>query len=76
VGPRAGLNAAAKKTSHHIFCRELKPCRPARSLVSILTELPQFLMDFVKITHTEYLTMAEVSTETKKGNLPYYQTCS
>jgi len=40
VGPRAGLDAIAKRTiSHHCLCWELNPGRPARSLVSILTEL-------------------------------------
>jgi hypothetical protein len=41
VGHRAGLDAVAKrKKSRHCLCRELNPSRPARSLVSILTELP------------------------------------
>jgi hypothetical protein len=38
--PRAGLDAMAKrKKSHHCPCRELNAARPARSLVTILTEL-------------------------------------
>jgi hypothetical protein len=41
VGLRAGLDAVAKrKKSHQCPCWELNPGRPARSLVSVLTELP------------------------------------
>jgi len=38
VGPTAGLDAVAK-TNDTWPCRELSPCRPARSLVTTLTEL-------------------------------------
>jgi len=42
VGPRAGLEAVTKrKKFHHWSCRELSPGRPARSPVSVLTELPR-----------------------------------
>jgi len=41
VGPRAGLDAVEKREIPSP-CRELNPDRPARSLVSILTELPRF----------------------------------
>jgi len=40
VGPRADLDAVAKrKKSHHCSYRELNPGRPARNLVTILTTL-------------------------------------
>jgi len=39
VGLRVGLDAVAKKKKHHYPCRELNAGHPARSLVSILTEL-------------------------------------
>jgi hypothetical protein len=43
VGSRAGMDTMTKrKKSHHCPRRELNPSRPARSLVTILTELPQF----------------------------------
>jgi hypothetical protein len=41
VGPRAGLDAVARGESRQCPYRELNPGRPARSLVSILTELPR-----------------------------------
>jgi len=41
VGPRPGLNAAAKrKVSHLSLCQESNSGRPARSLVTVLNELP------------------------------------
>jgi hypothetical protein len=41
MGPRVDLDAAAKrKTSYNYPCREWSPYHPARSLVTILTELP------------------------------------
>jgi hypothetical protein len=44
VGPRVGPDAVARrKKSHHCCCRDLNPGRPARSLVSVLTELPRHL---------------------------------
>jgi len=44
VGPRPGLDPVARKTnSHHCASHELNHGRPARSLVTILTELPQLL---------------------------------
>jgi len=39
VGPRAGLDAVAKKNNPSP-CRESHPDRPIRILVTILTELP------------------------------------
>jgi len=40
VGPKAGLDAVAKrKVSYHCPFRELNRDRPARSLVCTLTEL-------------------------------------
>jgi hypothetical protein len=49
MGPRAGLDAVAKrKKSHHCSCRELNSGRPTRSLVTILTELPRFLTTSVE----------------------------
>jgi len=40
VGPRAGLDAVAKrKTSHHGSLREINPGCTPRSLVTTLTEL-------------------------------------
>jgi hypothetical protein len=40
VGPRVGLDAVAKSNkSHHCPCQELNSSRPARSLVTIPTEL-------------------------------------
>jgi hypothetical protein len=40
VGPRTGLDAVAKrKIKSHYTCRELNPGRPARSIVTVLTEL-------------------------------------
>jgi hypothetical protein len=39
VGTKAGVDAVKRKISH-FPCRELNPGRPARSLVSILTEIP------------------------------------
>jgi hypothetical protein len=45
VGPTAGLGAVAKREKSPIIaCRELNPGRPARSLISILTELPRLLL--------------------------------
>jgi hypothetical protein len=38
VGSRAGLDAAEKRNAYD--CRESEPGRPARSLITILTELP------------------------------------
>jgi len=38
VDPRAGLNAVAKKTKFP-SCQKSKPIRPARSLITPLTEL-------------------------------------
>jgi hypothetical protein len=44
VGPRAGLGAVAKREKFHYWlCRESNAGRPARSLVSVLTELLRFL---------------------------------
>jgi hypothetical protein len=45
VGPRAGLDAVAKKKILSPS-RESNPCRPARSLVAIPTELWLFLLQF------------------------------
>jgi hypothetical protein len=42
MGPRAGLNAVKRKKSHYFLCRDLKPGRPTRCLVVVLTELPRF----------------------------------
>jgi len=36
-----GLDELTKKKSYHCPCREMNHGRPARSLVSILTELPR-----------------------------------
>jgi hypothetical protein len=44
VGPKAGQDAVVDKESHHCLCRELNPDRLARSLVTILTELPLDLL--------------------------------
>jgi hypothetical protein len=44
MGPRICLDFLAKrKTCHHFSCWDLNSDRPARSLVTILTKLPQFL---------------------------------
>jgi len=40
---RSGRGSEDRKF-HHCPCQELNPCRPASSLVPILTELPQFLL--------------------------------
>jgi hypothetical protein len=40
-GPRTGLDAMAKRKDSYPY-RESNQSRPARSLVAILTELPQF----------------------------------
>jgi hypothetical protein len=58
VDRRTSLDVVRRKTSHHCPCRELNPGRPARSLVSIPTELPRFLVtcsNFInwKITEME-----------------------
>jgi hypothetical protein len=45
---RAGRSDEEEK-SHHWACRELNPGRPARSLITILTELP--LLQFIPSTH-------------------------
>jgi hypothetical protein len=38
------MDAVAKrKKYHHYPCRELNPARPARSLISTVTELPRLL---------------------------------
>jgi hypothetical protein len=37
------LDRVTKKKSHYSLCRKLNPCRPASSLVSVLTELPRLL---------------------------------
>jgi len=42
VGPRAGLDTAVAKRTNVCPYRESKPCHPVRSLVTVLTELPQF----------------------------------
>jgi len=48
VGPIAGLDAVVKRNeSHHCSCRESNSGRPARSLVSTLTELPRFIFSTV-----------------------------
>jgi hypothetical protein len=42
VGPRAGLDAVAKRKKFHDFpCRFLNPGPPSRVLVTILSELPR-----------------------------------
>jgi hypothetical protein len=38
LGPRAGLDAVVKRRNPY-FCRESKPSRPARSLITILAEV-------------------------------------
>jgi len=45
VGPRAGVDTAVVKSkkSDDFPRRELNPGRPARSFVSVLTELPRLL---------------------------------
>jgi len=49
VGPRGDLDAVAmRKKSHDCHYWKLNPGRPARSLVTILTELPQFRLRVVK----------------------------
>jgi hypothetical protein len=45
VGPRAGLNAVAKRKIPSP-CGESNSDRPVRSLVTILTELSRFLMGY------------------------------
>jgi hypothetical protein len=48
VNPKDGLNAVAKrKKFHHCPCRESNPCRPIRSLVPILTQLPRKSLNFL-----------------------------
>jgi len=43
VGPRAGVEAIARrKISYQCSCQELNPGRPARSLVTVLTEQPHY----------------------------------
>jgi len=42
VGPRAGLDAVVKRIIPSPY-RELNPCRPVYSLVTVLTELPLLL---------------------------------
>jgi len=52
MGLRATLDAVAKrKKSHHGPCRELNTGRPARNLVSILTELHLLYMSIKVITY-------------------------
>jgi hypothetical protein len=42
MGPRTGLDMTAKKKNFSsLTCRKLNPGRPARTLVTILTELPR-----------------------------------
>jgi hypothetical protein len=41
VGPRAGLDAVAKRRNPIIALTESNPGRPVRRLVTILTELPR-----------------------------------
>jgi hypothetical protein len=41
VNPRAGLDVVAKRKKS-LSCRELKHCRPAYSLVTVLNGLPRF----------------------------------
>jgi len=43
MGTRAGLDKVVR-TLNSSLCRELKAGRPGRSLVTILTELPQILI--------------------------------
>jgi hypothetical protein len=43
VGPRAGLDAVAKRKTLYP-CRDSNPGRPVRSLVTILTELSRLLV--------------------------------
>jgi len=48
MGPRVCLNAVVKRTKFHLFHRrELSPDRLSRSLVSILTELSQTMVNFL-----------------------------
>jgi hypothetical protein len=41
VGPRVGMEVVAERKKEFCPCRESNPGRPARSLVTILTELSQ-----------------------------------
>jgi hypothetical protein len=48
MGPRVGLEAVSeRKNSFPCPFWESKPCRPARSLLAILTELPQRLKMYI-----------------------------
>jgi len=40
IGPRAGLDTVTKRRNPYL-CRVLNSCRPARSLLSIMTEIPK-----------------------------------
>jgi hypothetical protein len=61
VGPRAGLDAVAnRKKSHHCRFRELNPGRPARSLVTTLTDLSYSLRKESRVKINFYITMITV----------------
>jgi hypothetical protein len=55
-----------EKNSHHCPCQELKPCGPARSLVTILTELPRWSLkkQTVVLLHSGCTSLAWVVTWT------------
>jgi hypothetical protein len=65
VSPRAGMDAATKRKNHSP-CRESSPTRPARSPVTVLTELSLFLLPHISLykqgnqggTHEAYCPIA------------------
>jgi hypothetical protein len=68
VSSRADLNAVAKRKNSIIApCRELNPGLPARSLVTIVTELPRLLFHFNPVVQ---IAISQLHTLTEKSRSP------
>jgi hypothetical protein len=71
VSPKSGLNAVAKRKD--LLCRGSNPCYPARSLVTIVTELSHILGKIASILREMIVLMMEAAiTFEASGN--FYET--